>query len=71
MPSPALTPSPDVAAYPALFRRVKEALLEGRRRIEAEKVRTVHSRLMAAAINSGKGTCTFTNTITGKKYVSL
>lgn len=40
MPPPALTPSPDVAAYPALFRRVKEALLEGRRRIEAEKVRT-------------------------------
>ncbi|NTV29876.1 MAG: hypothetical protein HGA80_07335, partial [Candidatus Omnitrophica bacterium] len=30
----------DVRTYPALFRRVKETLLEGRRRIEAEKVRT-------------------------------
>jgi endonuclease YncB( thermonuclease family) len=30
----------DVRTYPALFRRVKETLLEGQRRIEAEKVRT-------------------------------
>lgn len=39
MPAPAVRSS-DVSTYSALFRRVKETLLEGQRRIEQEKKRT-------------------------------
>ena len=51
------SPIPDVTTYPALYRRVKETLLDGQRAVEQQKVRTYWEagRLIQTHILRNKG----------------